>query len=591
VAAVVVVYGATIALMPRVDVPVGDDWVYARTVERFLDGDGFRILDATVVTLALQALWGSAVAGVLGLSYVTLRLSTLSLAAVGAVGLYGLCRTLGASRQWSAVAAAAWLFNPLSYVLANSYMSDASFAGLLMVATCLYVRGLCGDEEDRGLVLAASAVAAAAFLFRQQGALIPASVVAFLLLTRRVRLGRGGPIPAGPGRNGLGVLARVVAVPAATAVVYYLWLWFVHGVPDSQRQFTKELALVWRWGTPRLLLQLLAVVLVYAGLFVLPVAVSGGAGLRGLLRSYPRRGWLVAGPMVAVVVVGIAGFAADGRLMPYVPQYLADWGIGPADLQGGRPLVAGRWLFAILTVVIGSAAVVGALALGRRWAEPDPVTDRADDGPDHGAGEPAGRSGRMGRAGAGMVVAVLLGQVVGVLPPTFHFQNPVPSAILTITLDRYLLPLLPLSLALVVWALAGRPGSGRRLPVWPAWAVTAVLAVVSVAGTHDFLVFQRSTWDLAAATNRAGVDVHHLDGGAQWDGVHLYQDGVEVPDPRGDRPWWINVFAWTNDSRYVVSTVPLPGYVEVRRVPYDTWLPPADQALLLLRRPDAPWPP
>ena len=141
-AAVVAAYGATVALLPRVDVPVGDDWVYARTVERFLDGDGFRILDATVVTLALQALWGAAVSAVLGFGYVALRLSTLSLAAVGAVGLYGLCRALGASRQWSALAAAAWLFNPLAYVLANSYMSDASFAGLMVVATCLYVRGL-----------------------------------------------------------------------------------------------------------------------------------------------------------------------------------------------------------------------------------------------------------------------------------------------------------------------------------------------------------------------------------------------------------------------------------------------------------------
>jgi len=117
------------------------------------------------------------------------------------------------------------------------------------------------------------------------------------------------------------------------------------------------------------------------------------------------------------------------------------------------------------------------------------------------------------------------------------------------------------------------------------------LAAVSVAGTHDFLVFQRSVRDLAAATNRAGVDNVHLDGGAQWDGVHLYQDGVEVPPSRLDRPWWINLFAWTNDAVYVVSSTPQPGYVEVRRVPYDTWLPPDGQALLLLRRPDAPWPP
>ena len=147
VAAVVAAYFATIALLPRVDVPVGDDWAYARTVERFIHGDGFRIVDATVATLVLQALWGAAVTSVLGFSYVTLRLSTVALAALGAVALYGLCRTLGASRQWSAVAAAAWLFNPLAYVLSNSFMSDAAFGGLLVTATLFYVRGLCGDRE------------------------------------------------------------------------------------------------------------------------------------------------------------------------------------------------------------------------------------------------------------------------------------------------------------------------------------------------------------------------------------------------------------------------------------------------------------
>ena len=563
----VAAYFATIAVLPRVDVPVGDDWAYARTVERFIHGDGFHIVDATVATLVLQALWGAAVTSVLGFSYVTLRLSTVALAALGAVALYGLCRTLGAGRQWSAVAAAAWLFNPLAYVLANSFMSDAAFGGLLVTATLFYVRGLCGERELPGWVVAGSAVAAAAFLFRQQGALIPAAVVGFLLVTRRAR----------PGRAGARTLARVVAVPAVTAVAYFLWLRLIHGVPASQEMFAEELGLVWRSGTPRLLAQLLAVMVIYGGLFVVPVAVAAVGRLPGLVRSMPRRGWWVTGPLAAVAVVGVVGFAVVDRLMPYVPQYLADWGIGPADIQGGRPLLAGRWLWWVLTVVAGLAAVVAAIAIGRRYA--GTRTDGA------GTEDSAGRLSA-GRAGAGMVFAVLLGQAVGVLPPTFHFQNPVPGAILTITLDRYLLPLLPLALALAVWAVAG-----LRLPTWPAWAATAVIGLVAVAGTHDFLVFQAATYDLAEATARAGVDIHQLDGGAQWDGVRQYQDGVEVPEPLADRPWWINLFAWDNDSTYVVATTPLPGYVEVRRVPYDTWLPPDDQALLLLRRPDAPWPP
>lgn len=554
VAAVLVVYGATIAVLPRPDVPVGDDWVYARTVERLLDGHGFRILDATVVTLVLQALWGAAVASVLGFSFVALRLSTVAVVGLGAVALYGLCRTLGASRQWSAVAAAAWLFNPLAYVLSNSFMSDASFAGLLAAATLLYARGLGGEREVPGLVLAGSAVAAAAFLFRQQGALIPVSVVAFLLVTGRARRA---------------TLVRVAAVPVVAGLAYVLWLRFVHGVPRSQEQFTQELAFAWRAGTPRLLVQLAAVAVLYCGLFVLPVAAAAAGRLRGLVRSLPRRAWRVAGPLGAVAAVGAAGFAAAGRLMPYVPQYLADWGLGPADLSGGRPPVAGRPLFALVTVASAVAVVVVAAAAGRRFADREPVPE-----------------GVAGRAAAGLVLAVLAGQAVGVLPPTFHFQNPVPGAIRVITLDRYLLPLLPLALALAVWAVAP-----LRPRAWPAWAVTGVLAVVAVAGTRDFLQFQRSTWDLAAATIAAGVELDQLDGGAQWDGVHLYQDGVDVPGSRADRPWWVNLFAWTGESTYVVATAPLPGYVEVRRVPYDTWLPPDGQELLLLRRPDAPWPP
>ncbi len=95
---------ATIALLPRVDVPVGDDWVYARTVERFIHGDGFRILDATVATLVLQALWGAAVTSVLGFSYVTLRLSTVALAAVGrgrpSTGCAGRSGPAASGRRW-----------------------------------------------------------------------------------------------------------------------------------------------------------------------------------------------------------------------------------------------------------------------------------------------------------------------------------------------------------------------------------------------------------------------------------------------------------------------------------------------------------
>jgi hypothetical protein len=40
-----------------------------------------------------------------------------------------------------------------------------------------------------------------------------------------------------------------------------------------------------------------------------------------------------------------------------------------------------------------------------------------------------------------------------------------------------------------------------------------------------------------------------------------------------------------------VATLPIPGYVEVWNVTYDSWLPPGEHTLLLLRAEGVPPPP
>ncbi|MDQ4067924.1 MAG: glycosyltransferase family 39 protein, partial [Actinomycetota bacterium] len=140
------------------------------------------------MSLPFQVLWGALFSSVLGFSFVTLRLSTLVLAAGGAVAVFALCRALGSRRDWAALAAAAWLFNPLAYVLAGTFMTDVPFAALLAIASALYVRGLGPDTESPALVMAGSGAAAAAFLVRQHGLLIPISVLAFLVVARRLRV-------------------------------------------------------------------------------------------------------------------------------------------------------------------------------------------------------------------------------------------------------------------------------------------------------------------------------------------------------------------------------------------------------------------
>ncbi|HVL26867.1 MAG TPA: glycosyltransferase family 39 protein [Acidimicrobiales bacterium] len=550
---VVAVYAVTIALLPAANVPIADDWVYARSVRGLVEDLRFEIVEASVATLVFHIAWGALFASVLGMSFDVLRLSTVVLTATSALALYGLCRALHVSPPWSALAAAAWLFNPLGYVLANSFMTDASFAALMVIATFLYVRGLDEERETPRVVVWASAAAAAAFLVRHQGILIPLSVLAYLLLARRLTADRRGAVLAG----------RVAAVPVATVVVYWLWLNFVHGVPAGQSLFVDGLSVLWGWRAPRFLAELLTVQAMYAGLFVLPVAAAAVVAVPQAVRSLSPRLRAALGAGALGVAVGAGALAAAGRLMPTVPQFFASWGLGPADIRGGRPEVFGRGLQAVLTVAVVVSLVVVAVLVARRLT--------------------AGAGGK--RGAAGLVASVLAGQVAGVLPPSVHFQIPVPGGILTTTLDRYLLPLLPLSLALAVWATAR-----LRVPAWPAWTATALLGVVAVVGTSDFLRFQRTVWEAAAAANAAGIDNDRLDGGAQWSSEHLYHGWVDVPPPRPEEPWWINLFAWTTDSSYVLATEPQPGYVEVWHMTYRTHLPRRDNPLLLLRRETVPPP-
>lgn len=531
-------------------VPVSDDWAYARSVEILLAEGRVRILDLTVVTLIFQLAWGGLFALLVGEGFGALRLSSVVLVFLSAPALYCLCRELGVDRARSALGTAAYLFNPLAFVLGFSFMSDPQLTALLVIATYCYARGLRSEPIDGRAVLAGSVFAALAFLVRQQGALVPLAVVLSLLASRRLR----------PDRAGVLLFARIVALPATTAIVYYLWLRFIHGVPYWQTQFLQDIEDT-GWGGAGILLPKLAFsIAIYLGFFALPVGLAALAGARRLARGIRWPGLLLLGGWAALLAAGIAIHGRQGRRMPYVPQFFNSTGLGPNDLLGGRPDFFSPAALGWLTAACAAASLALVLLLGRR------------------VGTPGSR-----RPAAGLVAAILGWQALGIVPPSFHFRMWDGS------LDRYFLPLLPFTICLALWALRD-----ARLNLPLAWAVVGVCALFAVAGTRDYLVFQRATWDLARQANALGIPNTDLDAGASWDGYHLYEyshaNNIPQQTPEG-RPWWVDLFASASNSHYVVAGAPLPDYAELARVEYSSWLQRQPVYLYLLRHPDVPGPP
>ena len=547
-------YALTPLLEPLLGpVSIGDDWVYVRSVEMLLREGRLHILDLSVVTLLFQVAWGALFGSLFGLSFGVLRLSTFVMVFFGGMATYGVCRELQVARGPSALATAAYLFNPLSFVLAYTFMSDPHFTALLMISTWGYVRGLRTDLPTlhHGALIAGSLAAACAFLVRQQGALIPLAVLVALLVQRRLTRDRAGVLQA----------LRVVALPALAMAGYYLWLALVHGVPEQQRSFFRSVANA-GWEQSLLLVgRMTFIAAMYLGLFTLPVALAALSVLPALIRVPTPPVWFAVFLWAVLLLCGLVHFQQGDPQqalmprMPYISQYLGPYGLGPADILGGR-----RWLVSwqaldVLTALCVISSLLFVLLLARQLVPPY-VAD-------------------FSRASAGVVLAITLGQGVGILPPSFHFRDWI------ISVDRYLLPLLPLSLCLGFWALRGlRPSFGAS------WVVVTLAALVSIAGTRDVLELQTATWNVARDAVQRGVPLTALDAGAAWDGYALYDyglaHGLTQQTPGG--PWWTSLFAPATTSEYVVSTTPLDRYEEAGHTEVTSWLSPDPTVLYLLQR-------
>jgi 4-amino-4-deoxy-L-arabinose transferase-like glycosyltransferase len=530
--ALVAAFLATMTVIPVfADVPSTDDWVYSRSVEILVNQGRLEILDLTVVTLIFQVVWGAIFSLIFGTSFGAMRLSTVILVAASIPAVYGLCRLLGVSRHRAALGAAVYVFNPLTFALAFTFMSDPQFTALMIIAVFWYVRGFQLGPAGAQSTLIGSVFAALAFLTRQQGLLVPCAVGIYLVGTGQWK----------PDRRGLIAALRIAGIPFVALVLYSLWLPFVHGTPEQQGAFLTQIRKAGFDGTMLLLSRMTYIEMVYVGLFLIPITLSLFPALPSWRLPGTSRGLAMLVAWLAILTAGTIVFTEEARRMPYIQQFLGLHGVGPTDILGGRPIAAAQgWTILATILSILSAAVCG-LFLARA------VSLRRSS--EHSA--------------AAMVGVVALFQVAGILPPSYHFRDWI------ISVDRYLLPLVPLSVCLLLWAVRD-----VQLNVVRAWSLTGIMAIFSIIATRDCIVFQNATWNTAHEAVAFGVPLTQLDAGASWDGYHLYEfsesNGITQRTPGG--PWWTDLFGPATDSTYIVSTVPIPGYVPIVQREYSSWL-------------------
>ncbi|MGB3327750.1 MAG: hypothetical protein WBA46_02285, partial [Thermomicrobiales bacterium] len=297
-------------------------------------------------------------------------------------------------------------------------------------------------------------------------------------------------------------------------------------------------------------------------LYVLPIVLAALPFIAGYRPPRTVLGIVFVLAWTAILVAGLLIFAGRNHYFPYIPQFLGLQGSGPTDLIGGRrPLIEQPYpsqpFNRTVTGIIAFSSLGFALFLGRK----------------------IGTAFSADRAAASLLASIGIWQVAGILPPSYHFRNWI------ISVDRYLIPLIPFAIGLLLWSLRG-----TRIWAPLGWLAIAAFAIFSTAGTRDFLVLQEATWSMAQDAVDRGVPLTQLDAGSSWDGYHLYEYG----EARGSHqqtkggPWWTNLFAPATDSTYIVATTVPEGYTMVEQREYSAWLHSDPQYLYLSRRNDAP---
>lgn len=428
--------GMALAIDPRGDFPIGDDFGFAPPVWTLLETGRLKLTDWGAMNLASQVGWGALFAAIFGKTYTALRLSTLVLGALGVLALYRLLR-LNLTPAQALLGALMLAVNPLFLFTSYTFLTDTPYTAMQMISVWLLVTGW--KRESRWRVGAGWAMAAAALLCRQVGLAIPLAAAGAYLLSK----------PITPRR----VVFAALPILALIALQhgYRVFLDVTGGAPKLFGVLVETAAAGLGRDPGEILSRLTffgAFALLYLGLFLLPLSLARLESPR----IAPRWALLFAACMAGALAI-FARAASFGQ--PWFPYYAGTWqfdyGIGTEFT--GTPVPGAVLVAQTFIAVAGACALLFVVipAVSRLHLRAEPAT----------------------------TFAILLGLILAA-----------PLPLLDRWWDRYLIPIIPC----VILALAPALRDLNRRALVVGFAAAGLLGAFSIAATHDFMAFKRAQW-------------------------------------------------------------------------------------------------
>jgi len=504
----------------RANVPVIDDWVYAWSVQHLVDTGRLQVLDISAVYPIAQVLWGALFARIAGFSFGALRLSTVVVAALGCWAVYLTLRECGCQRSTSLLGAFALALDPVYFALSFSFMTEVPFVSLSAMALYWYTRAIRRDE--RAAVWAGCVCAAAAFLVRPIGIVLPLSMLPALVRNRQSRV---------PLRYSATLLIATTVVLGAVQVAMPRILGPLREAVIREENlrwwFTVPAASYLRWNVE-----------------VMFVAVFPFAPLLVAYMSRWRRTMAVG---AAAIVLAICCRTLLGALPMPLPRgqtwslqeiaarTMLDGDVAPSSWS--LQIAPAVKLFGLLA--LGALAVIAA-RIWRRPTEWRPVER--------------------------VILALGVLQVACI-------------NVLWLYNDRYYVVLAPL-LAIVGARALDRDRRGK----WIATAMLVIWAGVAISGTRDMLAVNEACVRITRELEASGIPSWDIDAGYAWNGWRLYAHPDNLP-PGANRLYDVPFVTSNRATQYSITNSPLAHSEVIRIAPLERASWQATRALYVVRRP------
>lgn len=512
--------GLFLAVDPRGQFPLNDDFQYAECARRLLEGQGLRLPEWALSSTVSHAALGALMTAPWGASNQALRIWMIVLGGAGAALVYALARRWRAGADAALLAALTAAMSPLYAAMSASFHLDVTAAVVTLAALLAFLRGR--EQGSAGWLAASSALVAVSGLARQTGFLCAIGGAGALALERRLtpRAAAALLLPSGLAAAGFWYWLRFVNGPT------WAWKSGLFSPPTELHYWLR--ADVWSTVLGRISKSIQTGALCLAPLAALRA--------RDALKRPPRRAEWAA--FALIVGAALIGWAFAGGL-PLIQNTLTRSGLGAVTLLGAQGKPAGWWGSPWLWSGAAVLALLSSLILTRGAAD---VLDG-----------PLGGEVRAAALFAGAPYAAML-----IMPALY---------------DRYLLTVLPAAAAAFA---AGRADSGRRLI--PARVLLAAMTFFTWAGLTDYFAWNRARWEAGMGVVARGVPAESIENGFDWDGEFSLTRNLALLESRKSARE-IGMWDWERLNRIVLETTfaaapPAAGWTMVGRFPYRTPLVP-----------------